>query len=302
MAGDGPEAVPATSAASALRSPPTASALAWATAAVRRRVVDVEVMRGGTTSAMYRLRLSDSHQIVLRCYVLADVLERDPGLPAREAAGLEAAEQVDLPTPTLLAVETTGAAAGVPSLMMSHLPGQVVWDPRNTRSWLERLSEVLPAIHHAEPPSAADEYRNYQQDDYTPPAWAEDRRIWERAIELFLGSVLETDRCFIHRDFHPGNVLWVRGRVTGVVDWQSACNGPPSADIGHCRANFLLYDPPLAEQFTIAAERALGHAFHPWADIAALIGMLDGLRRRPPNGRARNAIETTLARAAAAIQ
>jgi len=114
---------------------------------------------------------------------------------------------------------------------------------------------------------------------------------------VFHGPVLEPARCFIHRDYHPGNVLWKRSRVAGVVDWQSACIGPPSVDIGHCRANFLLYAPQLADRFTLAAESALGRQFHPWADIAALIGMLDGLRETPPRPASRTEIEDVLLRA-----
>lgn len=89
----------------------------------------------------------------------------------------------------------------------------------------------------------------------------------------------------------PMSTLRRRGRVTGLVDWQSACVGPPSVDIGHCRANFLGYAPDLADGFTRYAEQALGIQFHPWADIAALIGMLDGLRRTPPRPAGRQAIE-----------
>jgi hypothetical protein len=91
--------------------------------------------------------------------------------------------------------------------------------------------------------------------------------------------------------------LAVASRFPALPDWQSACVGPPSVDIGHCRANFLLYAPELADRYTAAAERALGRQFHPWADIAALIGMLDGLRRTPPRRAGRIAVENALLRA-----
>lgn len=113
------------------------------------------------------------------------------------------------------------------------------------------------------------------------------------------GPILEADRCFVHRDFHPGNVLWNRGRITGVVDWESGCIGPPSIDISHCRANFLGYAPELAAEFTDLAETALNREFHPWADIASLIGFLDGLRRNPPREVGRVAIENAIAAAVA---
>lgn len=37
--------------------------------------------------------------------------------------------------------------------------------------------------------------------------------------------------CFIHRDYHPTNILWVDDKVSGVVDWVNACRGPAGIDI-----------------------------------------------------------------------
>jgi aminoglycoside phosphotransferase (APT) family kinase protein len=44
----------------------------------------------------------------------------------------------------------------------------------------------------------------------------------------------------LHRDFHPGNSLWLAGRLTGIVDWTSASWGPPAADLAHLRMNLVL--------------------------------------------------------------
>jgi aminoglycoside phosphotransferase (APT) family kinase protein len=272
-------------------------ALAWVETAVGMGVERWTVLRGGMSSAMYRLDLADdaATQLVLRCYVRPDVNEEEPDLASREAAALTVAATADVPTPDLVAVDPNGAAAGVPLVLMSYLPGNVVWDPKAPRPWLTRLAELLPTIHEADPiGDNVGRYFNYEQQSYAPPKWAAKPMVWEHAIELFHGPVPEQARCFIHRDFHPGNVLWRRGKVAGVVDWQSACVGPPSVDIGHCRANFLGYAPELARWFTEVAEQTTGRPFHPWADIAALIGMLDALRRMPPRPAGRQAIEAAL--------
>jgi len=254
---------------------------------------------------MYRLDLADEAgtQLVLRCYVRPDLNEEEPDLASRESAALAVASTAALPTPELVAVDPDGEASGVPLVLMTWLPGNVVWDPRAPRPWLTRMAELLPAIHDAGPiGDDVGKYFNYEQRSYSPPKWATNPGVWERAIELFHGPVLDTDRCFVHRDFHPGNLLWRRGRVTGVVDWQSACVGPPSVDIGHCRANVLGYAPELADWFTYLAEQAMGRPFHPWADIAALIGMLDGLRTTPPRPAGRSATETAIEHAVQALE
>ncbi len=261
-----------------------------------------EVLRGGTSSAMYSLDVAGAaaSKLVLRCHVRPELQDELPGAVLHEAAALRTAAAIDLPTPRLVASDETGAAAGVPVVLMTWLPGRVVWDPKGLTHWLVRLADVLPAIHDAAI-AAVDvgQYANYAQASYEPPAWATNRLVWERAIEIFHGPVLETERCFVHRDFHPGNVLWQRSHVSGVIDWASACVGPPSVDIGHCRANFLGYAPNFADLYTQFAEEATGRSFHRWADIAALIGMLDGLRSHPPPPAGRRAIELAIDRAVA---
>lgn len=284
-----------------LRSPPSPAALAWVEETTGDRVRRWSVLRGGTSSAMYSVEFEGMIPLVLRCYVRPELNEEEPDLAHREAAALRTAEDIALPTPQLVAVDPTGADAAVPAVLMSRLPGRLVWDPTSPKRWLERLASVLPVIHEAgEVDPAVGRYFNHQQRSYEPPQWAQDRGVWEQAIEVFHGPVLDEERCFIHRDFHPGNVLWHRGSVTGVVDWQSSCVGPPSVDVAHCRANLLLSAPELTEEFTGAAERATGRTFHPWGDIACIIGMLDGLRATPPGPAARSAIEAALAVAVAA--
>ena len=44
-------------------------------------------------------------------------------------------------------------------------------------------------------------------------------------------------------------------------------------------------------------EEISGSTYDPWGDVATVIGMLDGLRSRPPNGAARVEFEAALARA-----
>jgi len=277
-----------------LRSPPPEPALRWAESAAGAAVAGWSVLRGGMSSAMYSLDMADERRLVLRCYVRPELNEEEPDLAPREAAALRAVATVDLPTPELVAVER-GETIGVPAVLMTWVPGRVVWDPKGPMRWLSTLAGVLPVIHEADTAEAGlGLYFNYEQQSYGPPKWAAKPKVCERAVEVFHGPVLDSGRSFIHRDFHPGNVLWRRGRVTGVVDWQSACIGPPSVDIGHCRANLLGYAPELASTFTRMAETATGRPLHPWADIAALIGMLDGLRSKPPHPAGRQAIERAI--------
>jgi Ser/Thr protein kinase RdoA (MazF antagonist) len=141
---------------------------------------------------------------------------------------------------------------------MSRLPGRVEWWPPDTGRWLRRLAELLPRIHAAPLPASGTlrRFAPHTQDSYQPPGWTRQPRLWERAAEISHGPAPDLPAVLVHRDFHPGNVLWQRGAVTGVVDWQAACTGPAVADIGHCRINRpqrlhldfgLVRDPGLAD-------------------------------------------------------
>jgi Phosphotransferase enzyme family len=94
-------------------------------------------------------------------------------------------------------------------------------------------------------------------------------------------------------------VLWRRGTVSGVVDWQAACTGPAVADVAHCRVNLLTLGAGPAERFTAWWQQAAGAAYHPWADVVTIIGFLDDLRE--DWGSEQPLVEDMLARAVAEL-
>jgi hypothetical protein len=298
-----------------LRSRPPRRALDWAGAALGGTVTTARALRGGTASAVHLLTVTapagtgpagtgpaGTRRVVLRRYVRPEDLE-EPGIATREARALTLAAGLGVPTPELLAVDPRGDGAGVPAVLMSRLPGSVRWWPADHGRWLDGLAALLPAIHAAPlpPPGTIPPFTPYRQDSYQPPAWARQPRTWERAVEIYHQPTPAGRRVFLHRDFHPGNVLWRRGTVTGVVDWAGASTGPPSADVGHCRVNLLGYGLAAVARFTRAWESLAGASYHPWADIVTTIGLLDSLREEPPPPAERDAIETVLAQAVTAI-
>jgi aminoglycoside phosphotransferase (APT) family kinase protein len=99
--------------------------------------------------------------------------------------------------------------------------------------------------------------------------------MWERAFEVWRGPAPPDTPVFVHRDYHPGNVLWAQGRVTGVVDWEAASFGPVGVDLAHCRLNLaLLFDVGVAERFLAewrAAAGRPGYDLDPYWDLAAAV-------------------------------
>lgn len=267
-----------------LRPRPPRAVLAWVEAQLGASVVSTRTLKGGQSSAVHEVTLrstadGDPLRVVLRRYVRDD--PEEPDMPARECRTLLYLGDVGLTGPRLLAEDVTGRETGVPTLLMSRVPGRVEWSPKNTDRWLHRLVEQLPPIHAAPLPTAGviRTYAPYAQDAYRPPSWARWPAVWDKAIEIFHGPTPEGPKAFIHRDYHPGNVLWRRGVVTSVVDWQCASIGPPSVDVAHCRGNLLGYGDEVVDRFTTIWEDMSGATFDPWADIVTHIGWLDGLCR-----------------------
>ncbi|MGH3161180.1 MAG: phosphotransferase family protein [Streptosporangiaceae bacterium] len=286
-----------------LRSRPPRQALAWAGAGLGGPVTSARALRGGMSSAVHLVTVrrpdGERAQAVLRRYVRPDPDEPDPA--AREARALRLAGPAGVPTPALLAVDPDGTQAGVPALLMSRLRGRVDWWPSDLDRWLERLAALLPRIHGtALPPGeAVPRFAPYRQENYRPPGWARYPRVWERAVEISRGPAPDLPAVLLHRDFHPGNVLWRYGRVSGVVDWLGACSGPAPADVAHCRINLLTMGAEVVSRFTVRWERVAGAAYHPWGDVVTIVGFLDDLH--DDWGSERLLVENMLARAIAEL-
>jgi aminoglycoside phosphotransferase (APT) family kinase protein len=191
--------------------------------------------------------------VVLRRYVWPLVLEDEPLFPQRETDALVFGASRGLPLPELIAADLAGAEVGdgVPALLMSFLPGRAVASPD-----VHRLAEVAARIHTVGPSGFPHQYfRWFNEADRRPPSNARNANLWERAIEVLSSGPPPFCPVFVHRDFHPGNVLWRRGRCSGVVDWANACVGPAGCDLGRCRGNLLgLAGREAADRFLVTGQ------------------------------------------------
>jgi aminoglycoside phosphotransferase (APT) family kinase protein len=267
-----------------LRTAPPAAALNWAAAAVGAgaEVVGVRALEGGTSSAVHALDVRDRagqmHALVIRRYLREDWRTEEPEAPEREAAALQLVRACPVPTPLLIALDAGGESAGVPALLMTRLSGRVAWTPPDLEAFLRALAAALYEIH-ATPVlrgGAVPAYAPYEPHLRQPPSWAVRPELWRRAIAIFEGPAPSGAPVFLHRDFHPGNVLWEDGVLRGVVDWVNASVGPPGADLGHCRLNLAgRFGPGAADRcLDLYRELSALDEYHPYWDVAAALGGL----------------------------
>lgn len=92
------------------------------------------------------------------------------------------------------------------------------------------------------------------------------------ALGIMAGPAPTDSAVFLHCDLLPVNMLWSRGRISGLVDWNSIHRGPRAIDVGHCRRYLAaLYSPEWSEQLHSLYESIAGVTLDPWWDLYALL-------------------------------
>jgi aminoglycoside phosphotransferase (APT) family kinase protein len=242
----------------------------WVTRETGATVVRAKRLPGASSTSIHGLYLSDGTRLVLRRYVWPGFIEAEPIAPRREVDALRFAFSRGLPVPEVVAADTTGTEIGdgVPALLMTFIAGRAVAVPD-----LDRLAEVAAAIHDTEPGDLGHDYFPWYGGAMTrPPVATRWPELWETALGLWHDAVPAYTPTFIHRDFHPGNVLWLRGRVSGVVDWPNACRGPWGCDVAHCRANLIsLSGPEAADGFLASYEALTGRTYDRYWELASIL-------------------------------
>lgn len=255
--------------------------LQWITSSVDSRVNIEEIHRlpGSTSSDVYSLSLSNQGNIqeyVLRQFTNRSWLEEEPDLAKHEAESLRMASKTRTNSPAIIAYDETGSECGIPSVLMTKVEGEVDLMPGiKMGGWIDDLAKTLAAIHTVEAAEFAWNYFSYNDiKTISIPKWSSQPERWKKLLEIVRGQRPETKICFIHRDYHPTNVLWKNGKISGVVDWVNACRGPAGIDVGHCRLNLArLYGIAFADAFLTAYQTYGGSEFtyDPYWDLVSLV-------------------------------
>lgn len=227
-------------------------------------------LTGSTSSTLYTV--NDSY--VVRVLDREAWLAEEPDLAEHELAALTEAQKSGVPVPAPIASADQESGFGVPTVLMSLLPGEVFLPKIPTDHWIATLAETLAKIHKYIPHDFGWHYTSWvDPKTLATPEWAQDSALWERAIALWNGPPPQSPFVFLHRDFHPVNTLWKDAKLTGVVDWITACRGPAGVDVGHCRINLaLMYGPSTATKFLSAYQEAAPRfVYEPYWDLDTLL-------------------------------
>jgi aminoglycoside phosphotransferase (APT) family kinase protein len=255
----------------------------WIESATGARVISVAVLPGATSSLLHAVEIESTagkQLLVLRRFVNQKWVEREPDVAVREGLSLQRATRAGLPVPELIALDPDGTHCGAPATLVARVPGKVVLEPADRTSWLRGLAESAARIHRVDAAGFRWKYRRYNEGHaLAVPGWSKQQNAWKKAIEIVDGPSRPYSECFVHRDFHPSNVLWQNGAVSGVVDWVNGCRGPAGIDVAWCRHNLAnLHGVSVADEFLTAYVAAAGSEFRydPYWDLMSVVELLPG--------------------------
>ncbi len=241
---------------------------------------------GRSSTEMHAVDIVDEsgqiRRLALRRYVDVDRLVSDPWYrPEQEAEALRILAEVNIPAPRLIAEDVEPRWCDVPTLLETRISGRPL--PRRLAdfdAYLQEAAELLCQVHavttvriHALP-----NYAPYEPLPTQPIlGWSSRPALWARVLDILRGPAPYDEGRFIHRDYHPGNILVANSRIAGIVDWPTACRGPRSIDLARMRLN-LVGDCDLASADRFLAlyrERAGSDFAHePYWDLVDAIDLL----------------------------
>jgi aminoglycoside phosphotransferase (APT) family kinase protein len=193
--------------------------------------------------------------LVLRRMIREPWRTHAKALLEREAGVLrQLASQPAIPTAALVAVDAEAHDTDEPALLMTRLPGRLRLDDPGI---VAPLAELLVRIHGVR--ARARTYQSWASPERcVVPAWAQSEDVWRRAFSAIDVDPPAYRGCFLHRDFHPGNVLFDGSAISGVVDWVETSWGPPDLDVAHCSTSLALLHGLEAVEAFRAHYRAAG--------------------------------------------
>jgi thiamine kinase-like enzyme len=155
----------------------------------------------------------------------------------------------DLPTPKLIDHIKIGERQGI---IYERVDGPSMLTLSNTKPWLlislaRQLADLHTQIHRQDGagfPSLQTSLNSViQQVENIPPD--------QKAAVLWLLEPLPHADSLCHFDFHPGQVL-ITNKGPVIIDWMTACQGYPLADVARTALIFMVAQMPGANWMTQA--------------------------------------------------
>ena len=248
----------------------TKQVTSWITSHVGPPTGSLLRLRGATTADVMAVETKRGSFVLKLFSHQAFVAER-PDRAVHEAAMLDLLEPTDVPAPRLIAVDGDGLECSVPAVLMTRLPGKAGVGPRQA----VEMVDIAMSLHslQLDVPWIFERYNH--RVELRPPAWGSDAGLWEECLAITTSNPPSDSWGLIHRDFNSTNFLVDGDRVSGLVDWLSACRGPFGIDAARLRLDLTMDGRGVVADTVANAFRRSGHdVIDPHWDLVDAVDLL----------------------------
>lgn len=189
-------------------------------------------------------------QFVIRRYAIFG--DYDRGEKARrEFKTLQLLKKHGLPVPEPIYLDDAGGILGSPGIITQYMPGSLIMAQPYPAKWAEMLAETLARIHAI---PINDSTTSFLLDANSEVLWflktkesipqyisthPNGKALWQAMLD-YLPNMIIVKPSLVHIDYWSGNILWDKGVISGVVDWEEAAQGDPGIDVAYCRMDMVL--------------------------------------------------------------
>lgn len=145
-----------------------------------------------------------------------------------------------IPVPTPLLYDETG-------LLMEYIEHEKINLFKNLNQYMNTIAKTLAEIHQINDVQAIHffllDYTNSWDFRLENPPQTMDYSLQEPRIRETLRQnwqkKKENEKRLLHGDFWPGNLLWSKGKIVSIIDWEDAAIGDPLSDVANARLEIL---------------------------------------------------------------
>ena len=239
----------------------------------KSEVIKIERLHGGIDNQVFLINLLNAQKasekiiLKLRRKELSDI---EPNAYGKQYKLLSMLYEAGLPVQLPLWYDTIGELFGTQAIALSYLDGNPTLSPINKVTWVKQLGEALAKIHCFDI-SKYDMSFLTSRDKETECLLSnapEKKIIEEHPNGKVMWDILNKNwfeikkepRTLIHQDYHPGNIIFNKNTLSGVIDWDGASIGHPTYDVSHNRVDLAMqFGQDVADLFLEAYEKAIGY-------------------------------------------
>lgn len=202
-------------------------------------------LTGGVSAQVTALELAlpdgQTQKLIIRCHGERD-RQLNPQIATDEYRLLKSLQAAGIAVPAPYALDISGDIFPIPYIVVEYVEGTTEFAPVNMAGYLQQAAVHLASIHQLDwvrldlsfLPNSAPSLDELPQRAHKTP-------METRCADLLQAQwppPPSGEPVLLHGDYWPGNLLWRRGRLVAVIDWEDAQIGDPLADLANSRLEF----------------------------------------------------------------